>query len=253
MKRSGCIFLLFLFIFSLLCPFSPLHAAENEETSEWTFSATPYVWFSGLNGTVGVRGHKGRISLSFSEILSDMKTTGMMALQGRKGNQYFFFDGMYLDLSDTEQVSAAMFTDIGVKMTRLQAAWGLRVKEWESSSLDVFAGLRYWNINSDLTFRTVSVPLRHYSETESWLDPIVGFRFTKDLSPNLAFVAMANGGGFGLGSDFTWEGMVDLSWRLSDRTSLEVGYRYLYVDYENDGFVMDTYNDGFFIGFTWKF
>ncbi len=170
MKQSSCLFLLFLFTFSLLYPFSPLHAAENEETSEWTFSATPYVWFSGLNGTVGVRGHKGRIGLSFSEILSDMKISGMMEFQGRKGNQYFFFDGMYLDLSDTEQVYAAMFTDIGVKMTRLQAAWGLRVKEWESSSLDVFAGLRYWNINSGLTFRTVSVPLRHYSKTESWVD-----------------------------------------------------------------------------------
>ena len=47
-------------------------------------------------------------------------------------------------------------------------------------------------------------------------------------------------------------GMVDFSWRISDRTSLEVGYRYLYVDYEKDGFVMDAYNDGIFIGLTWK-
>ena len=46
--------------------------------------------------------------------------------------------------------------------------------------------------------------------------------------------------------------MVDFSWRISDRTSLEVGYRYLYVDYEKDGFVMDAYNDGIFIGLTWK-
>ena len=128
----------------------------------------------------------------------------------------------------------------------------MRVKEWESSSLHVFAGLRYWNLKNELTIRTASAPLRHFSQSESWLDPLVGIRFSTRLSPNLSFTAIVDAGGFGMGSDFTWGGLVDFSWRISDRTSLEIGYRYLSVDYEKDGFVMDAYNDGLFIGFTWK-
>ncbi|MDD3390087.1 MAG: hypothetical protein WC452_01380 [Aminobacteriaceae bacterium] len=252
MKQASRIFLLLSLLFSLLCGLPALEAAETGEASGWTFSTTPYVWFSGLNGTVGVKGYKARVNLSFSDVLSDMDASGMLTFQGHKGNQYFFFDGMYLDLSDTEQLSASLFTDIGVTMTRLQAAWGVRVKEWESSSLHVFAGLRYWNLKNELTIRTASAPLRHFSDSESWLDPLIGIRFATRLSPNLTFLAVVDAGGFGVGSDFTWGGMVDLSWRLSERTSLEVGYRYLYVDYEKDGFVMDAYNDGIFIGLTWK-
>jgi len=252
MKQPVRIFLLLLFLFSLLCGLPSLEAAEKDTPAEWTFSSTSYVWFSGLNGTVGVKGHKARVSQSFSDILSAMDASGMLTFQGHKGNQYFFFDGMYLDLSSTEQVSATVFTDVGVTTTRLQAAWGVRVKEWESSSLHVFAGLRYWNLKNELTIRTASAPLRHFSQSESWLDPLVGIRFSTRLSPNLSFTAIVDAGGFGMGSDFTWGGLVDFSWRISDRTSLEIGYRYLSVDYEKDGFVMDAYNDGLFIGFTWK-
>lgn len=252
-KRKSRIFLsLLLLIFLPVSGLSPLEAAENEDSSQWTFSTTSYVWFSGLNGTVGVKGHKARVSLVFSDILSNMDASGMLSFQGHNGNQYFFFDGMYLDLSDTEQVSPTVFTDVGMTTTRLQAAWGVRVKEWESSSLHVFAGLRYWNLKNELTIRTASAPLRRFTDTQSWLDPLVGIRFSTRLSPKLSFTAIVDAGGFGMGSDFTWGGMVDFSWRLSERTSLEVGYRYLYVDYEKDGFLMDAYNDGLFIGFTWK-
>ena len=252
-KRKSRIFLsLLLLIFLPVSGLSPLEAAENEDSSQWTFSTTSYVWFSGLNGTVGVKGHKARVSLGFSDILSNMDASGMLSFQGHNGNQYFFFDGMYLDMSDSEQISHSLFTDIEMTTTRLQAAWGVRVKEWDSSSLHIFTGLRYWNLKNELTIRTASTPLERFSDTQSWLDPFVGIRYATRLSPNLVLVAMIDAGGFGVGSNFTWGGMVDLSWKLSERTSIEVGYRYLYVDYENNGFVMDAYNDGVFIGFTWK-
>ncbi len=101
MKQQVRIVLLLPFLFSLLCGLPSLEAAEKDVPEEWTFSTTPYVWFSGLNGTVGVKGQKARVSQSFSDILSAMDASGMLTFQGHKGNQYFFFDGMYLDLSDT--------------------------------------------------------------------------------------------------------------------------------------------------------
>ena len=126
--------------------------------------------------------------------------------------------------------------------------------EWTFSSTSYvwFSGLRYWNLKNELTIRTASAPPQRFTDTRSWLDPLVGIRFSTQLSPKLGFTAIVDAGGFGMGSDFTRGGMVDFSWRLSERTSLEVGYRYLCVDYEKDGFMMDAYNDGLFIGFTWK-
>jgi hypothetical protein len=99
MKRTGRIVALLLFFSLLLSGLPPLEAAENADPSEWTFSTTSYVWFSGLNGTLGVKGHKARVSLSFSDVLSNMDASGMLTFQGHKGKQYFFFDGMYLSMS----------------------------------------------------------------------------------------------------------------------------------------------------------
>lgn len=240
--------LLFLFLSGV----QPLKAEGSDTDSEWTFSTTSYVWAAGMHGTVGVKGHKSRVDLSFSDILGTMDAGAMIAFQGHKGKQYFFFDGMYLDTSDTEAVSSSLFADVNVTTTRLQAAWGKRVMERGASTLDLFAGLRYWNVENVLALKTESTPVGHYSDSESWLDPLVGINYATQLSPNLSFGLILDVGGFGIGSRFTWGGMADLSWRLSERASLEVGYRYLSLDYENNGFVMDTYNDGIFIGFTWK-
>ncbi|MEA4881880.1 MAG: hypothetical protein VB045_10455 [Synergistaceae bacterium] len=242
-----------LLLLLLWCAFVPPPAAEGmDDPSQWSFSATSYVWASGLVGTVGVKGHKARIDLSFSDILGNMDASGMLAFHGHKGRQYFFFNGLYLDQSDTEPLSSGISATVDVTMTLLEAAWGFRVLEEESSSLHLFAGARYWDLKNGLAIRSGSGPIREFHENESWLDPIVGFRWTVRLSPRLQFVTMADVGGFGMGSDFSWGAMTDLSWALSDRTSVQMGYRYLSVDYEKNGFIMDAYNDGFFIGFTWR-
>ena len=247
-SRILSLVLLFLFLSGV----KPLSAEGSDTDSEWMFTATPYVWASGMHGTVGVKGHKARVDLSFSDILGTMDAGAMLAFQGHKGKQYFFFDGMYLDTSDTDAVSSSLFADVNVTTTRLQAAWGRRVMERGASTLDLFVGLRYWNVKNALTLKKASIPVGHYSDSESWLDPLVGINYVTQLSPNLSFGLLLDAGGFGIGSRFTWGGIVDLTWRLSEHASLEVGYRYLTLDYENKGFVMDTYNDGIFIGFTWK-
>ena len=85
MKRTDRIFALLLFFSLLLSGLPPLEASENADPSEWTFSTTSYVWFSGLNGTLGVKGHKARVNLSFSDVLSNMDVSGMLTFQGHKG------------------------------------------------------------------------------------------------------------------------------------------------------------------------
>jgi len=51
-------------------------------------------------------------------------------------------------------------------------------------------------------------------------------------------------GGFGVGSQLTWQGYGALGCQFTQRIYSEVGYRYLYVDYQHDGFVYDTATRG---------
>ena len=64
-------------------------------------------------------------------------------------------------------------------------------------------------------------------------------------------------GGFGAGSEFTWQVFPFVDWRFAKWGSLQAGYRWLYMDYETgsgaDRFEYDMLNQGAQLGFTVHF
>jgi opacity protein-like surface antigen len=60
-------------------------------------------------------------------------------------------------------------------------------------------------------------------------------------------------GGFGVGSDSTYQAIGGVVWQFSQRFSASAGYRYLYQDFEDDGFVWDMAMHGPFLGLGVKF
>jgi hypothetical protein len=59
---------------------------------------------------------------------------------------------------------------------------------------------------------------------------------------------VADVGGFGVGSDTSWEAIATLNYRLRDWLWLRAGYRHLEVDYEDGGFVHDVQMSGPMMG-----
>lgn len=91
------------------------------------------------------------------------------------------------------------------------------------------------------------------SDTEMWVDPIVGFRGRYNFTNKCYFAARADIGGFGISSDLTVNAFGALGYQWNKTFSTELGYRYLYVDYAHDGFVFDAATKGLFLGATFKF
>ncbi len=65
-----------------------------------------------------------------------------------------------------------------------------------------------------------------------WLDPIVGFRLSGDVTRRISLFMLGDIGGWGIGtaSNLTWQGMIGGSFDLSERWSLTAGYRALGVN-----------------------
>jgi hypothetical protein len=82
---------------------------------------------------------------------------------------------------------------------------------------------------------------------QSWIDPIIGGRMTWEMTKRLAFTTRADVGGFGVGSEFEWNLMAGIGYRLSNITFM-VDYRIWYAKYENgtgdDLFVFDMTTSG---------
>lgn len=83
-----------------------------------------------------------------------------------------------------------------------------------------------------------------FSRTDDWFDPYVGFRARYNLCEKFYLTAKADIGGFGVGSDLTWQASAALGCQLTPRIFSEVGYRYLAVDYDRDGFIFNARTQG---------
>jgi opacity protein-like surface antigen len=86
---------------------------------------------------------------------------------------------------------------------------------------------------------------------------VIGARYSLPFARDWTAVLRADIGGLGVGSDFTWQGIARLDWRLSESVSLDLGYRYVYVDYEHgsgaDEFVYDVATSGLLFGVVFGF
>lgn len=96
-------------------------------------------------------------------------------------------------------------------------------------AFEVLAGARCNNMSSE-----ISGPFgRRTSGTQDWWDPIVGSIAQYPLTQTMSIYVRGDIGGFGVGSDLTWQAFPYLDWRFAQWGSLQAGYRWLYMDYED--------------------
>ena len=71
------------------------------------------------------------------------------------------------------------------------------------------------------------------------------------------FNAAGDIGGLGVGSDLTWFLSANMAYRMTERSQVYAGYRYIDFDYEdgegNDRFKFDLAQHGFLVGFRFEF
>jgi hypothetical protein len=138
-----------------------------------------------------------------------------------------------------------------LKTFTLQPSVGFRLIGGDGGSLDVFGGIRYWHLSTNIEFRAGVLPAATLDENKNWVDAIGGLRARGRLSEKWYIVGYGDLGGGG--SEFTYQLYGGLGVNVNRIMSFVFGYRYLKVDYRQDGFVYDTGLRGPVIGggFRW--
>lgn len=72
------------------------------------------------------------------------------------------------------------------------------------------------------------------SNSLSWVDPLVGMRGQINLTRVLFLASSADVGGFGVGSQITWNVAASVGVNFTRQVYGELGYRYFYTDYSNN-------------------
>jgi hypothetical protein len=71
--------------------------------------------------------------------------------------------------------------------------------------LTVFGGLRYNDLAVDIK-ATGPLGVRSESAGEDWIDPVIGAHYTIDFADKWSVALRGDIGGFGVGSEFAWQG-----------------------------------------------
>jgi opacity protein-like surface antigen len=235
-------------------------APPAPDPSSWSFHVSPYMWFAGISGDVGVNSNLPTVDVdvSFAEIFKAIDwfpPPVMLAGEVRYGRFAFTSDLIFLGMEADDSKTRGPVTVKGeLDMDTVVWTFGgsFRAIEYGPATLDLLAGGRLWNVDATAKFGG-PFAARQRGGSETWVDPILGISGRVELGSGFALQAEGDVGGFGLVSDIDWQVLGTLQYQVADSITLDAGYRYLAVDYKNGGFLFDMALSGPIIGASIRF
>ena len=230
----------------------PEAAAQAGTASE--LRLTLYFWIAGFDGTVGAADSQGRVDADFSGLLDNLEFAGyMLHADWRRERWTVFGDWSHFNVtSSAPSPLGALYagTDARIKGGVGQIAAGYQVLGGTDSRADAFTGLRYYNIEAQMTLQPALAGARSLNGSSAWVDGIVGARWQGHLNRNWILGVYGDVGTGG--SNYSWQAAATASYEFS-WGALAGGWRYLYVDYESSGLKLDAALSGPFVGATLRF
>jgi hypothetical protein len=226
----------------------------------WHFLVVPYLWASGLEGTVGVNGVVAvPVDLSFGDALESLDFAFLGRFEARQERVGFGLDVAYLNLGVdvTGPLTGGIGLGADVRSVTTEGILTYRVAndEAKGSFVDLLAGARYMRNRAGLSVERDGEAIAGTEQTLDWLDAMAGARVRLPLGAKIALHGRADVAGFG--SDFSWNVQGGLEVMLGERWKTGAGYRYLDVDYDKgEGFARRiwqiTYQGPYaFVGYAW--
>ncbi len=231
---------------------SPKEVADFPDPSEIDVSFILPGWLAGIEGGIGVWRFRSEVDAGIDDILRNLDMIAAGTIEVRRDRFGFILDGMYLKASVGGDPPGPVFSNVSVSVEQVLAEGVVTYRIFESDRawLELLAGARYNHLEAGLAFTTILGPGRTVSveDLKAWVDPFVGFRGQYRLCDDWYLVGRGDIGGFDVSSELTYNLYGAIGHEFSERMSMELGYRYLYVDYTSGGFVYDMVTEGIFAG-----
>ncbi len=165
---------------ALLTALSAPAAAPAQEAGAWDHRLTLYGWFTGMEGRITARASGADVEASANprDVLDNLELAAMATAEARRGRLGLLLDGVYAALGSTQTPGA--FPDLRISsdtdqlMLTAAAAW--QVRETGPGYIDVYSGLRYTDIDTEIRVQGTG-PLQGsgwLSGRADWIDPLIG-------------------------------------------------------------------------------
>lgn len=264
MRKQLCLVAL-ITVISAVLPARGWAESSAASIGQWRLSFTPYAWLPWLQGEMTVKGRTVDLDVDPIQVVEHLERAPFMGYaEARNGPLALYNDIFYANLGLTAEgvrsravapgitgtLGAALGVDFEEAVVEVGAAY--EIAKWpsgggSSTAIDVLAGARYWYQDMSINLAlagTVDVGDLVVSGgaaisrggSVDWIDPLVGGRIRHQLAPGQELLVRADIGGFGAGSEFSWNALAAYSFEICAQDGIVysgiLGYRALDVDYE---------------------
>lgn len=217
---------------------------------------TLYGWLQSLDGRVGAGPLDLDISSGFRDTLDAADT--VFALMGhaeyRRVGVGVFLDGAYTRLGFNAVPVGPATSRLTTSLLVLHAGAALEVAAGQDGrwAVDALAGARFTQVRNAIVVALGPSA----SQQATWAEPFLGLRLRGRLGGNWEYGLRGDIGGFGIGSDLSWQAVGTIAYRFplfgADAAAV-AGYRALSQDYREAGFRYDMLVHGPVIGLSLRF
>ncbi len=230
-------------------------------SDEWRFEVTPYLWGTGIRGTVNLNNELARSAdMSTSNVLSNLKSGGMIAAEAHKGKWGIMGDLISATLQNSGSVPveggvATVADRITLQQTILTGAFTYTLANTKDAYVDALLGVRAIDITATLALNVDGFPLqRSISKKTSTVDPIIGAKGRYRIADSSWYIPFYGDIGSGGGTtNVTWQAMAGVGKTFNKVVDASLTYRALYYDMKDGGVLAKTTMLGPQIAVTFKF
>lgn len=222
-----------------------LLASATASAQQYDWKLTPYLWAAAIDGSTVIGPLRGRVSMSFSDVLDITRGGALVRIEAEGDRNGFYGDVIFLRLKD-EDARDTIGGSLELKLDALIVEGAYFHKLNQQFALEI--GVRYWDFET--TLRPALLP--EASRQSDFVDGLIGFRSIFEVDENWDILFRANVGGGG--SEFSAGLQVDFRRQFKNGNSLDIGFQALDIDYEDGSglaeVALDLSMSGLSIGYT---
>jgi hypothetical protein len=249
----------------ILCGLLPAFAAVEARAEDWQFRATVYGYFPAAEGSTRFGKPPGEFDVEADELVENAEFAAMGSIEAHNGRFGGFTDVIYMDVGNSVEGSTALVrgsiplppgvtadASLDVRARAWTLAASYRAVSTDRTTLDLFAGTRLLDVDSDLAVSfNVDQRFKGSVSHDHW-DAIVG------LKGRLAFGAGARWfvpyyADVGTGDSDTTVQLATGLGHTFGRAEFFAAWRYLDYDLGSDAGMKDLEFSGPAIGLSWRF
>jgi hypothetical protein len=236
-----------------------VNAAKGEE--DWKVKLTPYVWIASAQDEINIGGREFESKSSLTDYVNRVNFGLVGRCEVSKGRWSLI--GNIIAISPDQEVesknseitgeaklnSNLLFTELGGSFLLFPAECGV----FPAITFAVSGGGRFVSLYNRVKLDSG----QDYSDNINYGEPFIGGCLKFIATEELLFGLRGNAGGFSIGSELTWDILLEVVYEINDTISLNVGYSILDIYYTrgsgDDKLKLDMQLQGPGVGLTFIF